>query len=107
MTKETSSWQELEASAEALSQASQQLERQAGSDMLSASDLAKVRTALQLVTASGKRLSRQLDDLARRCNAPHRAEPTDSQVALDQAAAAAEDLGNCTRVAAQALEEGQ
>ncbi|GAA3358922.1 hypothetical protein [Saccharopolyspora gregorii] len=63
------------------------------------------RDALLDVAVRGHRLALLLDGLARRYATPGTARPTDAHVALDQAAAAAEDLGNCVQAAAAAIAE--
>ncbi|GAB2749153.1 hypothetical protein GCM10027174_24380 [Salinifilum aidingensis] len=106
MTGSASDWHELHARAEALAQASHRLENRTAGE-LSAAELAQVREALHSITGAGRSLSRQLDRLSQRCRPVGRTEPSDSQVALDQAAAAAEDLGACSNAAAQALQDEQ
>ncbi|MFR9729754.1 hypothetical protein ACL03H_11040 [Saccharopolyspora sp. MS10] len=64
-----------------------------------------VRDALLDVAVRGHRLAHALDDLALRYATPGTARPAAAHVALDQAAAAAEDLGNCVRDAVAALGE--
>ncbi|MEU6133139.1 hypothetical protein ABZ805_28505 [Saccharopolyspora sp. NPDC047091] len=63
------------------------------------------RDALLDVAVRGHRLALLLDGLARRHATPGTARPADAHVALDQAAAAAEDLGNCVQAAAAAIAE--
>ncbi|MGI8313093.1 hypothetical protein [Saccharopolyspora hattusasensis] len=99
-----SRWQDVNATAEAIAQASGKLEwstRQARTP----AEIAAAREALLAVTAAGARLARQLDLLAASYETPNAAEPSAVHVALDQAAAAAEDLGNCAKVAAQAIDD--
>ncbi|MHA6799413.1 hypothetical protein [Bounagaea algeriensis] len=102
MTGSTSDWHELHAHADALAQANNRLESR-GAGELSAAELEQAREALHSIIGTGRSLSRQLDRLSQRCRPVGRTEPSDSQVALDQAAAAAEDLGTCAGAAAQAL----
>ncbi len=63
------------------------------------------RDALLDVAVRGHRLAVVLDGLAHRYATPGTAQPPDAHVALDQAAAAAEDLGNCVKAAAAAIAE--
>jgi len=63
------------------------------------------RDALLDVSVLGHRLARLLDGLSARYATPGRTRPPDAHVALDQAAAAAEDLGNSAQTAARAIEE--
>lgn len=63
------------------------------------------RDALLDVAVRGHRLALVLDGLAHRYATPGTARPSDAHVALDQAAAAAEDLGNCVKAAAAAIAE--
>ncbi|MGW0889473.1 hypothetical protein [Saccharopolyspora sp. NPDC002578] len=69
-----------------------------------AADLS-ARDALLDVAVRGHRLALVLDGLAHRYATPGTARPNDAHVALDQAAAAAEDLGNCAKAAAAAIAE--
>ena len=55
------------------------------------------------VAAAGRRLAKALDGLATQYERPHANRSSEVHIALDQAAAAAEDLANSTRIAAQAL----
>ncbi|MEV0699748.1 hypothetical protein AB0I53_17830 [Saccharopolyspora sp. NPDC050389] len=98
-----SRWQDVGTTAEVMSQASGELERTARKDLTPA-EITAAREALLAVTAAGARLARQLDMLASAYHSPHAGQPSEVNVALDQAAAAAEDLGNCAKVAAQAIE---
>ena len=65
--------------------------------------LYEARDALLVLTTAGDRLAKLLDALASYYDAPGMPQPTSAYVALEQAAAAAEDLGVSTRRAAQAL----
>lgn len=100
-----SRWQDVNATAEVISQAGGKLERSAR-EARTPAEITAAREALLAVTAAGARLARQLDMLASRYATPNAAEPSAVHVALDQAAAAAEDLGNCAKVAAQAIDGG-
>jgi hypothetical protein len=60
--------------------------------------------ALRTLTDASARLARALDALATEYDAPGLGDPSTVHVALDQAAAAAEDLGACTKLAARAIE---
>lgn len=68
-------------------------------------DLARVRTTLLRLTTASERLTGLLDALASHYDAPGRAEPPTMHVALDQAAAAAEDLATCAKAAAEATDD--
>lgn len=61
---------------------------------------------LQTVTQIGVRLAALLDALAGSYENPGVPEQRSAHIELDQAAAAAEDLGACARRAARALREG-
>lgn len=74
-------------------------------DALSTSDSESRRDTLRHVITTSKRLARSLDALARHYGEPTAAEPSAAYVALDQAAAAAEDVATCAKIAAQALDE--
>lgn len=63
------------------------------------------REMLESVTAIGTRLARVLDSLATQYEIPGVPEQHAVHIALDQAAAAAEDLGACARRAVQTLQE--
>ncbi|MGW5641490.1 hypothetical protein ACWEV3_03535 [Saccharopolyspora sp. NPDC003752] len=103
MESETPSrWQDVGTTGEVISQAGRELERAARKGR-APGEPAAAREALLAVTAAGARLARQLDMLAAAYKTPNPAEPSELHVALDQAAAAAEDLGNCAKVAAQAI----
>lgn len=67
-------------------------------------DVHQIQHALLVLTDAGHQLARTLDSLADYYDAPGVPEPTTVYVALEQAAAAAEDLGVCIRRAAQALD---
>ncbi|QUH06128.1 hypothetical protein HUO13_21195 [Saccharopolyspora erythraea] len=88
-----------------MARATEGLEESAGPPAVAPDELAAAQEALLLVTAAGNKLARQLDLLANRYSGAGLVQPSEVQVALDQAAAAAEDLGNCTKVAAQAIED--
>ncbi|MGW3469662.1 hypothetical protein ACWDKQ_14590 [Saccharopolyspora sp. NPDC000995] len=97
-------WQDVNATAEVIAQTGGKLEqsaREAGAPP----EITAAREALLAVTAAGARLARQLDIMASSYETPNAAEPSAVHVALDQAAAAAEDLGNCAKVAAQAIDD--
>src|SRR5690606_14176909 len=100
----TSRWHEVSATAEAIAQAGGQLETSAR-HIKSTEELATAQEALFAITRAGARLARQLDLLANEYESPSLSEPSAVYVALDQAAAAAEDLRNCTKVAAPAIED--
>jgi hypothetical protein len=68
-------------------------------------DLARVRSTLLQLTTASERLTGLLDALASHYDAPGRAEPPTMHVALDQAAAAAEDLATCAKAAAEATDD--
>ncbi len=59
--------------------------------------------ALLSAAEVGRRLAVLLDELAGEYERPGIPEQRSVQISLDQAAAAAEDLGNCARHAAEAL----
>ncbi|GAA4881158.1 MULTISPECIES: hypothetical protein [Saccharopolyspora] len=103
----SASWGDVGDTAESISRAGREIEQRARRRVSSAADKEAARQALLALTAAGARLARQLDTLAARYESTSVAEPSATQVALDQAAAAAEDLGLSTRVAAQAIEEGE
>jgi hypothetical protein len=100
-----SRWRDVNASGEVIAQTGRKLERDARSPSSAPADIAAAREALLVIAAAGARLAHQLDALASTYESPNATEPSEVQIALDQAAAASEDLGNCARVAAQAIEE--
>lgn len=100
-----SRWQELRTTAEAQRGAGEQLEAASGRAAVSDADRARARESLLMLTSTAAALARQLDMLANTYASPGVAESSDLHTALDQAAAAAEDLGACTSVAAQAIVE--
>lgn len=65
---------------------------------------ARARQALLDLSAASAQLARELDQLASDCDSGL-VEPSETHIALDQAAAAAEDMGNCTREAANTIED--
>ncbi|MDR7299971.1 hypothetical protein [Haloactinomyces albus] len=100
------SWSMVAHDAGALTQAIENLEASwrtvpAGQQQGSARD------ALLTVTEVGTKLAQLLDALAAQYENPGVPEQQLAHLALDQAAAAAEDLGVCSRMAAQALQSGQ
>ena len=66
-------------------------------------EISAAQDALVGVAAAGRRLAKALDGLATQYERPHANRSSEVHIALDQAAAAAEDLANSTRIAAQAL----
>jgi hypothetical protein len=68
-------------------------------------DVARVRSTLLRLTTASERLTGLLDALASHYDLPGRAEPPTMHVALDQAAAAAEDLATCAKAAAEATDD--
>ncbi|RKT88192.1 hypothetical protein SAMN05421805_101370 [Saccharopolyspora antimicrobica] len=99
--------QDVDATTDLIKQAGHRLERSTWELARSPEALVEAREALLHITATSARLARQLDGLAAACEQPNSTEPSEVHVALDQAAAAAEDLGNCTKVAAQAIYDGE
>ena len=97
-------WQDLASTTEMVSDIGARLRAGAHGMAASRADALRAREALMDLSAASARLARELDQLASDC---HRGgvEPADSHVALDQAAAAAEDLGSCTRAAARAIQD--
>ncbi|MGP4018973.1 hypothetical protein [Saccharopolyspora sp. 5N708] len=100
-----SRWHDVNGNAEVIAQAGRKLEDSARSLSISAAEITGAKEALLVVATAGARLARQLDTLASAYASPNVAEPSEVQIALDQAAAAAEDLGNCAKVAARAIED--
>jgi hypothetical protein len=68
-------------------------------------DLSWVRLTLLRLAGTSEKLTVLLDSLASHYDVPGRAEPPTMHVALDQAAAAAEDLAICARAAAEATDD--
>lgn len=99
-----SAWHDVATAAEVIAQAAGTHERLAAADNV-AEERAEARDVLLRVTAAGKQLARVLDELADHYGVPAAAEPSAAYIALDQAAAAAEDMGACTTVAAQAIQD--
>ncbi|MFC7340252.1 hypothetical protein [Saccharopolyspora griseoalba] len=102
MSKPT--WQDLSRTTEMVSDIGTRLRAGAHGLAGSRADALRAREALLDLSAASARLARELDQLAAD-TARGGIEPADSHVALDQAAAAAEDMGNCTRAAARAIED--
>ncbi|MBE9376305.1 hypothetical protein IQ251_17790 [Saccharopolyspora sp. HNM0983] len=100
-----SRWQELRTTAEAQARAGEQLDSTSRGTPTGGADRAAAREALLVLTSTAAALARQLDMLASAYASPGLAEDSEVHTALDQAAAAAEDLGTCTSVAAQAIVE--
>ncbi|KAA5834389.1 hypothetical protein ABT337_11400 [Saccharopolyspora hirsuta] len=107
MSSGTPGWRDVDTTSDLIEQAGRRLERSARELARSPEAIAEAREALLVITATSARLARQLDGLASACKQPNTTEPSAVHVALDQAAAAAEDLGNCTKVAAQAIYDGE
>lgn len=101
----SSAWTEVAEINEVLVQSSARFD-ETGADRASAyADLARVRATLLRLTTASERLTDLLDALASHYDAPGRAEPPTMHVALDQAAAAAEDLATCAKAAAEATDD--
>lgn len=100
-----SRWQELRTTGEAQRRAGEQLDTASRGTPASGADRSEAREALLMLTSTAAALARQLDMLANTYASPGVAESSELHTALDQAAAAAEDLGTCTSVAAQAIVE--
>ncbi|GAB3291108.1 hypothetical protein [Parasphingorhabdus pacifica] len=96
-----SAWQQLSTAADEVGKVSRPPEL-----VGDAEESERVQRNLRAVTVSARKLARFLDALAQRYDSPNAAEPSDAQVALDQAAAAAEDLATCSKAAVRAIEEG-
>ncbi|MGW1675907.1 hypothetical protein [Saccharopolyspora sp. NPDC002376] len=107
MSSGTPRWRNVDTTAELIEQAGRRLDHSARDLVRSPEAIAEAREALLVITATSARLARQLDGLASTFKQPNTAEPSAVHVALDQAAAAAEDLGNSTKVAAQAIYDGE
>ncbi|MER7011749.1 hypothetical protein ABT324_10010 [Saccharopolyspora sp. NPDC000359] len=107
MSSGTPGWRDVDSTFDLIEQAGRRLERSARELAASPEAMDEAREALLVITATSARLARQLDGLASACKKPNTTEPSAVHVALDQAAAAAEDLGNCTKVAAQAIYDGE
>jgi hypothetical protein len=96
------SWQDLSRTSEMVSDIGTRLRFGAHGLTGSRADALRAREALLDLSAASARLARELDQLAADAHKGGIV-PTDSHVALDQAAAAAEDMGSCTRAAARAI----
>ena len=68
-------------------------------------DMSLTQDALLGVASAGRKLAKALDGLANQYERPHANQSSEVHIALDQAAAAAEDLAHSTRIAAQSLAE--
>jgi hypothetical protein len=79
----------------------------AQNDLSSRDDPIRMRETLLMLAAASEKLARLLDALAGVYDAPDMPEPPPMHVALDQAAAAAEDLGICAKVAIEAIDGDQ
>ncbi|RCW46174.1 hypothetical protein DFQ14_102477 [Halopolyspora algeriensis] len=99
------SWSMVAHDAGALTQAIENLEA-SWRTVPGAQQPGSTRDALLTVTEVGTKLAKLLDALATQYENPGVPEQRVAHLALDQAAAAAEDLGACTRRAAQALQSG-
>ncbi|SFS81998.1 hypothetical protein [Saccharopolyspora flava] len=104
MSPQPTSWQNVSATADMITVAGHRLHEGTRAITDSPAEAVRARDALLDLSAASARLARQLDLLAADSGGAG-AEPPEVHVALDQAAAAAEDLGNCTRVAARAIED--
>ncbi|MGJ7908430.1 hypothetical protein ACOQFL_18350 [Actinopolyspora sp. H202] len=100
-TTSTPSWSVIAHDTDRLKQAVHELHT--GHDISSAQE--RSHELLRTVTLIGDRLAVLLDGLAKRHENPGVPEQRAVHLALDQAAAAAEDLGECARRAARTLEE--
>ncbi|QGK70082.1 hypothetical protein GIY23_11595 [Allosaccharopolyspora coralli] len=103
-TRVASAWQHITGAAEIIAQEARSVEalEPQRSRHPETEELEAARDALLALTSASHRLARLLDALAVEYARPGPV-PSASHVALDQAAAAAEDLGSCTRVAAHAI----
>lgn len=100
-------WREVDRGADSARTAARELDElfRTGPAPVTADGVAARREALLRVTAAASHLARVLDGLADE-HRPSSVERTpDVLVALDQAAAAAEDLASCTRSAASAFDD--
>lgn len=93
-------WREVNAGSGVADQAAGRVEEVART---TPEEISAAQDALVGVAAAGRRLAKALDGLAAQYERPHANRSSEVHIALDQAAAAAEDLANSTRVAAQAL----
>lgn len=93
-------WREVNAGSGVADQAAGRVEEVARA---TPEEISAAQDALVGVAAAGRRLAKALDGLASQYERPHANRSSEVHIALDQAAAAAEDLANSTRVAAQAL----
>ncbi|PRW62736.1 hypothetical protein [Actinopolyspora mortivallis] len=94
-------WSVIAHDADRLRQAVRELDTERGA--AAKHDLA--REVLRTVTVIGERLTDLVDGLAKHYEKPGVPEQRSAYLAMDQAAAAAEDLGECARRAIQTLEE--
>lgn len=104
MSARSTTWQDVSATADMITVAGQRLHEGTRAIAGTPAEAARARDALLDLSAASARLARQLDLLAADSGGAG-SEPPEVHVALDQAAAAAEDLGNCTRVAARAIDD--
>jgi uncharacterized protein YceH (UPF0502 family) len=104
-SRASSVWTEVAEINEVLAQSSAPFDENRADRVSAYADLARVRATLQGLTVASERLTDLLDALASHYDAPGRAEPPTMHVALDQAAAAAEDLATCAKAAAEATDD--
>ncbi len=100
-TTETPTWSVVAHDADRLKQAVRELDAEQDTET-------KYEIAYELlrtVTVIGERLATLLDGLAKRYENPGIPEQRSAHIAMDQAAAAADDLGECARRAVQTLRD--
>jgi hypothetical protein len=100
-------WNEVAETNELINHAVTVFDRDAVSGVAARDDLARVRETLVMLAVASEKLARMLDALAGYYDAPDMPEPPTMHVALDQAAAAAEDLGTCAKVAIETIDDGE
>lgn len=93
-------WREANTGSETADRAARRVEE---ATRTAPEEVSSGQEALMGVAAAGRRLAKALDGLATQYERPHANRSSEVHIALDQAAAAAEDLANSTRIAAQAL----
>jgi hypothetical protein len=98
-------WNEVAETNEVIAQAATTFNSDAVETTSEQGDLDRAREALLVLTSASKKLARLLDALASHYDAPDMPEPPKVHVALDQAAAAADDLGTCAKAAARAIDD--
>ncbi len=93
-------WRETNAASGTADQAARRVEEVTST---APEEVSTAQDALIGVATAGRKLAKALDGIAAQYERPYANRSSEVHIALEQAAAAAEDLANSTRIAAQAL----